>query len=156
MKKIISLVLCLSFISLQASAIILPEGKAIPVKPVQDLNADNLKQGETVIFEVAQPVKVNGNVVVKQGTEVTAQVAKLKNNFILGIPGEMELTNFQLITNDNDSILLRGNIRDKGEGRYWAHVGWFFLFPLLFVKGGDGKIPATVQYTMYTMEEVNL
>ena len=103
-----------------------------------------------------ESVKVNGNVVVKQGTEVTAQVARLKNNFILGIPGEMELTNFQLMTSDSDPIPLRGNVKDKGEGRYWAHVGWFFLFPLLFVKGGDGKIPATVQYTMYTMEEVNL
>ena len=80
----------------------------------------------------------------------------LKNNFILGIPGELELTNFQLITGDNDPIPLRGNINDKGEGRYWAHIGWFFLFPLLLVKGGDGKIPATVQYTMYTMEEVEL
>lgn len=156
MKKFICLVLSLSFLSLQASAIILPEGKAISIKPIEELDADNLKQGETVTFEVANPVKVNGNVVVKQGTEVTAQVARLKNNFILGIPGELELTNFQLITGNNDTIPLRGKVSDKGEGRYWAHIGWFFLFPLLFVKGGDGKIPATVQYTMYTMEEVDL
>lgn len=153
MKKIISLLLCLSFLGLQASAVVLPDGKAIAIRPVTELDADDLKQGETVRFEVAQPVKINGNVVIKQGEEVTAQVAKLKNNFILGIPGELELTNFQLLTGDKDPIPLRGNISDKGEGRYWAHVGWFFLFPLLFVKGGDGKIPATVQYTMYTMEE---
>lgn len=156
MKKIFSLLLCVLFLGLQASAVVLPDGKAIAIRPVAELDADNLKQGETVNFEVAQPVKVNGNVVIKQGAEVTAQVARLKNNFILGIPGELELTNFQLITGDNDPIPLRGNINDKGEGRYWAHIGWFFLFPLLLVKGGDGKIPATVQYTMYTMEEVEL
>lgn len=156
MKKFISLVLSLYFVCLQASAVILPEGKAIPVRPVQELDADDLKQGETVILEVAQPVKVKGETLIKQGNKVTAQVAKLKNNFILGIPGEIELTNFQLVTNGDDSIPLSGTVSDKGEGRYWAHVGWFFLFPLLFVKGGDGKIPATVQYTMYTMEEADL
>lgn len=156
MKKFISLVLCLSFICLQASAVVLPDGKAISVKPVQEIDADDLKQGETVRFEVAQPVKVKGETVIKQGTEVTAQIARLKNNFILGIPGEIELTNFQLITSDNEPIPLRGTVSDKGEGRYWAHIGWIFMFPLLFVKGGDGKIPATVQYTMYTMEEADL
>ena len=156
MKKFISLVLCLTFINLQAAAITLPEGKSIPIKPIKKIDADDLKQGETVKFEVSQPIKINGNIVIKQGTEVTAQVARLKNNFILGIPGEIELTNFQIITTDNDPILLRGSISDKGEGRYWTHVGWFFLFPLLFVKGGDGKIPQTVQYTMYTIEDVDL
>lgn len=156
MRKFICLVLCSLFLDLQATAVMLPEGKAIPIKPVKELIADDLKQGETVTFEVTHPIKVNGNVMIKQGTEVTAQVARLKNNFILGIPGELELTDFQIITGNNDLIPLRGNVIDKGEGRYWAHIGWFFLFPLLFVKGGDGKIPASVQYTMYTMEDVDL
>ncbi len=155
MKKIICLALCLSFLCLQASAVVLPEGKAVVVKPQKEIDSDDLKLGENVKFEVLQSVKVNGETAIKAGTEVVGQVVKRKNNFILGIPGELEISGFKIET-DGEPVLLRGSMVDKGEGRYWAHVGWFFMFPLLFVKGGDGKFPANVQYTLYSMEEVRL
>ena len=92
----------------------------------------------------------------QRGTEVIAQVVKKKNNFILGIPGEIQVNNFQILTSDNEIIRLRGSIIDKGDSKYWAHVGWFFLLPLLFVKGNDGKIPVNTSHTLYTMENIEL
>ena len=81
---------------------------------------------------------------------------KKKNNGILGIPGELELGNFEMVASNNDIIRLRGTVVDKGEGRYWANVGWFFLFPILFVKGDDGKIPVNSTHRLYTVEDINL
>ena len=64
--------------------------------------------------------------------------------------------NFELLTSNNDIIRLRGTIADKGEGRYWANAGWFFLFPILFIKGDDGKIRVNSTHRLYTVEDINL
>ena len=48
---------------------------------------------------------------------------------------------------------LRANISNKGTNRAWVNVGWFFwvAFPLLFVKGNDGKISAGTYQILYTV-----
>ncbi len=156
MKKIFAAIFTIMLLQAQVSAVTLPEGTVIVVQPQREIDADEVKEGGTVNFHVLQPVKVNGQVVIKSGTEVTAQVVKKKNNFILGIPGEIQVNNFQILTSDNEIIRLRGSIIDKGDSKYWAHVGWFFLLPLLFVKGNDGKIPVNTSHTLYTMENIEL
>ncbi|MCM1009930.1 MAG: hypothetical protein NC390_03490 [Fusobacterium sp.] len=156
MKKIIAVLLLCLLTHTQAYAAYIPQGTAVIVQPQREIDADDVKIGNTVKFSVVQPVKVNKQVIIKSGTEVTAQIIRKKNNFILGIPGELELGNFQIYNSDSNIINLRGNIIDKGEGKYWAHIGWFFLFPILFVKGNDAKIPVNIQHTLYTLEDVNI
>ena len=98
---------------------------------------------ENINFIVQDPVYINNKLVIKSGTLVVGQVVKLKNNSILGIPGEIQIGNFR-ISDSNQIINLRGNITNKGTNRAWVNVGWFFwvALPLLFVKGNDGKISA--------------
>lgn len=156
MKKILAMIFMVMLLQVPVSAAMLPQGTVVVVQPQRLVDADDYKDGDTVKFTVLQPVKVNGDVLIKSGTEVLAQVVKKKNNFILGIPGEIQLDNFRIYTNDNEIIRLRGSVIDKGDGRYWAHIGWFFLFPLLFIKGNDGKIQANTTHTLFTLEDVNL
>ena len=47
--------------------------------------------------------------------------------------GEIQIGNFLLFTEDNQQIYLRGIMQNKGIGREWVNIGWFFLFPLLFI-----------------------
>ena len=61
---------------------------------------------------------------------------------------------FSLLTEDNQKIYLRGIVKNKGMGREWANIGWFFLFPLLFIKGEDGKIEAGSCQTLYTINDI--
>ncbi len=156
MKKFLSVVFTVLLLQVQALAVVIPDSTPVIVQPMQLVDADDYKLGDQVKFTVLQPVKINGDVVIKSGTEVLAQTTKKRNNFILGIPGEIEVGNFHIVTPSNEIIRLRGSIGDKGDGRYWAHIGWFFLFPILFVKGNDGKIPANTTLILYTVEEVNL
>ena len=156
MKKILSIIMLSLLLQSQIYAATIPEGTMLVVQPQKEINADNVKEGDRVNFTVVQPVKVNNEVVIKSGREVTAEVVKKKNNGILGIPGELELGNFEMVASNNDIIRLRGTVVDKGEGRYWANVGWFFLFPILFIKGDDGKIRVNSTHRLYTVEDFNL
>ena len=110
-----------------------------------------LSKGQNVDFVVLDPVTINGTIVIKSGTHVTAQVTKKKNNCILGIPGEIQIGNFKLINSNNDVINLRGTIVDKGTNRAWANIGWIIVWPLLFIKGNDGKVPAGSYHILYTI-----
>ena len=158
MKKILSIMFMALLLQmpLVAGATTLQQGSVVVVQPQKLVDADDYKEGDTVKFLVLQPVKVNGEIVIKSGTEVLATVVKKKNNFIFGGPGEIQLDNFHIYTKDNEIIRLRGSVIDKGEGKYWAHIGWFFLFPILFVKGNDGKIQANTNHTLFTLEDINL
>lgn len=156
MKKILVSLLAILIIQAQALALTIPAGTLVVVQPNKTIDADDVKTGDNVKFVVSKQVKVNGKVVIKMGTEIDAKVVNRKNNGILGIPGEIEIGEFKLITADNDILLLNGGISDKGDGRYWANVGWFFMFPLLFIKGDDGKIKKHSTHMLYTAEDFNL
>lgn len=156
MKKILALFLVSAFMQVQAMAAVLPSGSVVHVQPTREINADKVKEGDLVEFNVVLPVKANGSVLIKPGTIVTAQVTKKKNNFILGVPGHIEVGNFKIYNEDKEPITLRGTILDEGDNRYWCHIGWFFLFPVLFVKGDDGKIPMNSNHILYTVDDARL
>lgn len=156
MKKILGLFLALFLVSAPLQAAVLPAGTAVNVHSVQEIDADEVKAGDIVSFIVTHPVKYNDKVVIKAGTEVKAQVTKRKNNCILGIPGTLEIGNFKIYKTDGEFLGLRGTVIDKGEQRYWANIGWIMVFPLLFIKGDDGKIPMNLDYILYTVDDISL
>lgn len=155
-KKILSAMLIVLLMQVQSLAVVIPQGTMVVVQPQRGIDADNVKIGETVRFRVAQPVKIKEQVVIKSDTEVLADVVTKSNNFILGKPGKLGLNNFRIITLNNESIPLNGQMLDEGEGRYWANIGWFLLFPLLFIKGDDGKFNVNVSQTLFTLEDVEI
>lgn len=135
----------------QSDRIRIPAGTAVTVYLEKEIDADDVREGQNVDFVVLDPVTINGTIVIKSGTHVTAQVTKKKNNCILGIPGEIQIGNFKLINSNNDVINLRGTIVDKGTNRAWANIGWIIVWPLLFIKGNDGKVPAGSYHILYTI-----
>ena len=156
MKKIIAALLLILLFQVQAHAEILPQGTMVVIQAKSEIDADNVKLGQNVKFRVINPIKINNKILIKSNTEVLAEVTTKSNNFILGKPGKLGLDNFRIVTLDNKIIPLNGQILDEGENRYWANIGWFFLFPILFIKGNDGKIPANVSHTMYILEDIDL
>ena len=154
MKKIIALFLICIMSQIATFAGTLYSGSLVTVQPTKKLDADKLKEGELVDFFVTIPVRVDDKIVIKAGTPVTAQVTRKKNNFILGVPGALELSNFKIARDNGDIISLRGTVADEGENRYWVHIGWFFLFPVLFIKGDDGKIEMNTNHMLYTLEDI--
>ena len=163
MKKILSqllLVFLFNMLILQnavfATNILIPSGTPVAVYLENKIDADEISENDTIDFIVQDNVRINNKIVIKSGTNVTGQIIKKRNNFILGLPGEVQVGNFSLIAEDNQQIYLRGIMQNKGTGREWANIGWFFLFPLLFIKGDDGKIEAGRYQIMYTVNDVIL
>ena len=138
-------------ISSRASEIKIPAGTAVTVSVEREIDADDVQEGQNIDFIVLDPVTIDGTPVIKSGTPVIAQVINKKNNFIFGIPGELEVGNFKLFNQNNGIINLRGSILDKGTHRAWANIGWILVWPLLFIKGNDGKIPAGTFKILYTI-----
>lgn len=134
----------------------IPAGTSVTVYNSQEINADNLEKGQNIEFTVDNPVIIDGKTVIQAGTRVSAQVLNKKNNFIFGIPGEIQVGNFKLHNIGNKQIDMMGSITEKGESRYWAHIGWLIVWPLLMVKGGDGIIPAGQRYTIHTIGDIYL
>jgi len=157
MKKLFAILL-LMLLPLQAGAVVLPQGSAVVVQAQKLIDADEVKIGDNVNFTVSQPVKAHGKVVLPIGTEVTGKIIHKKNNGILGIPGKLEISEFQIVTPDNKTILLSGNVCDEGNNRYWANAGWLFIItlPLIFVKGNDAKIQQSNYYILHVVEDVDL
>lgn len=162
MKKILSLFLILLFntqsIIYAASTNIIPAGTPVSVGIDKEIDADDIKLGQLVEFTTLEPVKVNGVVVIKPGTLVTGQITKRKNNCLFGVPGEVQVGNFQVRTDKGDIVNLRGNVGDKGDNRYWVNAGliWIVTLPMIFIKGNDGKIAPGTKEMLYTVNEINL
>lgn len=151
MKNFITILFSLLLLQMPIFALSIPSGTPVVVKSQNLIDADEVKEGDNVKFTVIQPVKVNDEIIINTGTEVTAKIIKRKNNGILGIPGNIEIGEFNILTPENEIIRLTGTVTDAGEGRYWANVGWIFVFPLLFIKGNDAKIPVNRTYILYTI-----
>lgn len=156
MKKIVALLLLLTLIHTQVLAVTLSAGTPVHIQPIKTIDADKDKLGEVVNFQVIVPVKIDGKTVVKPGTIVTGKIIKHKNNCIIGVPGHIEIGNLFIQTEEGQDIYLRGSVYDEGNNRYWSNIGWFFLFPLLFIKGDDGKIKMNTHHILYTLEDVKL
>ena len=156
MKKIFTLFLLGLFMQIQVYASTIPSGTLVVIQPQNMIDADEVRVGDTVSFVVVEPVKHDGQVIIKAGSEVLGTVTKRRNNSILGIPGELEVSDFKLKTQNGNMIRLRGAILDKADNRYWANIGWVFVFPLLFIKGNDGKIMQNTTHMLYTAEDINL
>lgn len=153
MKRFLVGILTILFLQIQTFALNMPSGTPVVVQPQKVIDADEVKEGDNVKFTVIQPVKVNDETIINTGTEVNAKIVKRKNNGLLGIPGELEISEFNILTPENEIIRLTGTVTDKGEGRYWANVGWIFIItiPVVFIKGNDAKIPVNRTYILYSI-----
>ena len=134
-----------------AKDVFIPPGTAVVVYTENEIDADDVRAGQNLDFIVQESVIIDDITVIPSGTHVNAQVTKRKNNFILGIAGELQVGNFKIKAASDNMINLRGVIIDKGTNRAWCNIGWFFLFPLIFIKGNDGKIPAGTYQIVYTI-----
>lgn len=131
--------------------ILIPSGTPISAYVEKLIDADDVNEGQEVLLRVQQPVKVQGITVIQANTPIIANVIEHKNNFIFGVPGRIAVGNFKIKLPDGNVLNLSGSIQHKGQNRYWVDfVAWFFLWPMIFIKGEDGKIQAGVQQMLYT------
>ena len=147
-RTLFMLVCLLAMAGVAAADIQLPEGTAVEVAFDQDVSSKYLKPGELVPIRLLKPIEFGGLVVVNEGAKGSARVKSVEPAGRGGKPGEVTLELLDLEPGssykaaDDKKIMLRsaqGDISAKGKGK--QTLSYLLIFGL-FIKGGQGEIPA--------------
>ncbi|MDD4050747.1 MAG: hypothetical protein PHR28_02455 [candidate division Zixibacteria bacterium] len=158
---IIALSMILLAASVPAATIQLPRGTEVKVKFVAaaKVSSGNLAKDVPVLFTLAEPVIIGGETLVEAGATGTAKVVEVEKAGKAGKAGYIKVAFVDLDpkgiyqTADKAKIKLTGEVENKGKGKKF--ISMLFIAGL-FIKGGQGEIPANVVYTAKVAESITL
>lgn len=134
----------------------LPSNTELVLTLNSGLNTKTHRLGDKFSLTVAQDVKVDGHVVIPQGTRATGQITKATENGSFGKSGKMELT-FRYVDLDGKLIPVEGTHWQEGQGNTAGTVGAIFAAGViggLVVKGHSASIPEGREFTVRTKESI--
>jgi hypothetical protein len=102
------------------------------------------KRGERFALEVAEPVMVDGAIVIPAGAQAEGEVVHAAKGGFGGRAGELILVSRSLRVGD-ETIKLRSFSASNGEDRVNLAMGLSFVVVGLFVNGKDIALPAGTQ-----------
>jgi|GEM_PF-359222 len=135
---------------------VLPAGTPIIIQNTETISSNNLTSGSTVNFQVMKDIIVDNKVLIKSGSISTAQVVYAKRKNLIGIAGEITISDFSVNAVDGSYVPLRATLSSKGEDKVGLSAGLgFILCPLfLLMKGEDATIPSGTTKSVYTMADI--
>ncbi len=129
----------------------------ILIKCEETITTKNIVTGGTVNFSVVADVKdSNGNILIKAGAPVTAQISFAKDKGMIGRSGEVTISDFHTNAVDGTYVPLSGSVSAKPEDKMTLSIVLSVLICPLFLlmKGEEAQLPAGTQKTAYTIAEV--
>jgi hypothetical protein len=144
----------LSSIAPQGREIVLPDGTEFQVITTEEISGKIAVAGDPLTFKVEDDVKVNGQVVIAEGTVVKGTVANAKKSGRLGKGGQLGIRIESTTAIDGQKIKLRATKASEGDDKTGTVIALSLLLsPLFFLKRGkDAKIKAGTKITVYTDE----
>jgi hypothetical protein len=134
----------------QAQKVKLEEGSQIRLRLMESLSSATAQVGQTIAFEVLDPIVVEGTVVVAEGAPAWATIIEAANKKSFGRAGKLSFRLDYVKAVDGSKIPLRASSVNKGQGRgatstaIIAASALFFLpaAPIgMMVKGKNVDIP---------------
>jgi hypothetical protein len=167
MKEIISFILFVSLFILQMPAfslvasvneVIIPAGTPVIIKSVSTINSKTMISGSIASFVVERDVKIRDKTVIKAGSEVKARILYARKNGMVGKPGVIQISDFDIKAVDGTSIPIRASFISNGKDKSDKVLSTALLFglPFLMIKGGNAKIPAGTVKTVFTDLDTNI
>ncbi len=138
--------------------VVLPAGTPIILRTNETLSTESLTSGTNVRFSVVSDVIVDGQILIKSGSQATAQVSYSKRKNYGGTGGEVSVSDFSVNAIDGAYIPLTASISAKGEekvGLTWG-LGLLICPLFLLMKGEDATIPAGTTKSVYTLTNVTI
>lgn len=147
--------------SVSAATIQLPRGTEVKVKfnTAAKVSSGSLAKDVPVMFTLVEPVIIGGETLVEEGATGTAKVVEVQKAGAAGKPGYIKVAFVDLepkgayLTPDKSKIKLTGEIEKKGKGKKLLSI---LFIAGLFIKGGQGEIPADVVYPAKVAESITL
>lgn len=136
---------------------VLRAGTSVPMRTLAELTTKGkrLKVGHRFNLEVAEPVMVDGQVVIPAGSPGVGEVTHVRNKGMWGKSGGIEARVVYVRAGDRQ-IRLSGQMDDKGVTGTAGVVGAVIAIPIagFFVTGTSAVIPAGSPVTAFTEEDV--
>lgn len=157
----IVIIVALTAEMLAAATIQLPRGTEVKVKfnTAAKVSSGNLAKDVPVMFTLVEPVIIGGETLVEEGAAGTAKVVEVKKAGAVGKAGYIKVAFVDLepkgtyLTPDKSKIKLAGEVENKGKGKKLLSI---LFIAGLFIKGGQGEIPADAVYTAKVAESITL
>ncbi len=134
---------------------VLPAHTPVVIRSSQEINTDNIKSGDNIVFVVAQDVvDANNNVLVKMNTPVNANI-EFEKRELIGRSAKIIINDFHTKAVDGTYIPLSTVITEAPDDKMVLSIVLSVcVCPLfLFMKGKDAKIPANTVKTIYTIND---
>lgn len=138
-------------------AAILRSGTSVPLKMAESLttNGKKLKVGQRFQLEVAEPVMVNGVIVIPVGSPATGEVTEVRNKGMWGKSGRINARVLYVRANGRQ-IRMSGQLDDKGTTGTAGVVGAIAVLPVagFFMTGTSANIPLGAPVTGFVDEDI--
>lgn len=133
----------------------LKEGTEVHLVTSDDITSKTAKAGDRVEMKVADAVVVDGATVIPAGAAAVGEVAKARDNGLLGRSGKLDIAITE-INAGGRTIPVRGQKDAKGRGGTIGAVGAGVVFlPLaIVVRGKEAKIPAGSKLQVYVDKDI--
>lgn len=164
-KKIV-VVLMLTFFALTITAkspaspdrVKLTNGTPVILRSTEEISSKTKNLNETVNFEVARDVTVDGKIVIKSGTPATATITLLEQQGMIGKAGRVQISLEATKAVDGQRIALRSTVTQGGKDEQaTALAGGIICCPLfLLMKGKEATIATGTEVKAYTETDMTI
>lgn len=138
---------------------VLRAGTKVALKMAEGLTTKGkeLRVGHRFQLEVAEPVIVDGQIVIPVGSPVTGEVTDVRNKGMWGKSGRIN-ARVLFVRANGRQIRMTGQLDDKGTTGTAGVVGAVALLPVagFFVTGTSAQIPVGAPVTGFIDEDVAL
>jgi hypothetical protein len=141
-----------------AEKVKLRSGTLVALKVPTTYKSETVRIGETLMFEVARDVKVNGALLIRQGAKAEGQIAGVSKRQFFGIEGKLLVSIQRVKAVDDTEVPLRGTISEEGGSKLGlAIIGAIVCLPaVFFIKGGSAEVPAGSEVKAYVDSDIEI
>jgi PEGA domain len=137
--------------------VVVKDGTDVKLKFIQALSSKTAHVGDPVTLELAEDLRVNDVVAVREGAKATGEITVAKKAGMLGKGGDLALQLYYLKAGDN-KIKLRGTKGQEGDSKVGTAIVLTVLVGVfgLIKHGKQAEIPAGSVITAYTTDDTGL
>lgn len=154
LTKGIAVGLCWLMTAVPTYAVSVPAGTLIYGELMQEVTSKkkDFAEGDIVQVRVWRDVVVDGQVVVKAGSPMLAEISDLKKANFAGIKGRLKIRAKSVRGTDGTPMLLSGGYDKSGKGRMGMSIALAALvaWPLVFIKGKQARLEPGVIFDSVT------
>lgn len=138
--------------------VILKDGTPVMLRLTEEVSTKTKNLNDSIHFEVAKDVKVNGKVVIKAGTPADGTVSVCQKPDILGQEGTIAFTVNSTVTVDGQWLSLRANVTRTGENKMLISAGAAYACCPVFglIRGSGASFPVGSETKAYTENDVTV